>query len=92
MQAAGRGLPALPNLDRHRLGLQVAKALSKASRQIDGSSQQAQIMASRNLRPAKLLQMRREPLRIEQDELARTQMFYERHERNLGCIGYAVKH
>ena len=29
-----------------------------------------------NLDPAKLLQMRCEPLRVEQDELARAQMFY----------------
>jgi hypothetical protein len=49
-------------------------------------------MAARNLDTAKLLQMRREPLCVEQDELARAQMFYKRYERNLGCIGYAMKH
>ena len=49
-------------------------------------------MAPRNLDPAKLLQMGREPLRVEQDELARAQMFHERHERNLGRIGHAMKH
>ncbi len=49
-------------------------------------------MAPRNLYPAKLLQMGREPLRVEQDEFARAQMFHERHERNLGRIGHAMKH
>ena len=49
-------------------------------------------MAPRDLDTAELLQMRREPLRVQQDELARAQMFYKRYERNLGCIGYAVKH
>ena len=76
-----------PCTARYRTG-----GLEESLWQIDGSSQQAQIMASRNLDPAKLLQMRREPLCIEQDELARAQMFYERHERNLRCVGYAMKH
>ena len=49
-------------------------------------------MAPRDLDTAKLLQMRREPLRVEQDEIAGAQMFHERHERNLGRIGYAMKH
>ena len=49
-------------------------------------------MAPRNLDPAKLFQMGREPLRIEQDELAGPQMFHERYERNLGRIGHAMKH
>ena len=49
-------------------------------------------MASRNLDPAKLLQMGREPLRVEQDKFAGAQMFQERHERNLGSIGHAMKH
>ena len=49
-------------------------------------------MASRNLDSAKLLQVGREPLCVEQYELSRAQMFYERHERNLGCVRYAVKH
>jgi len=49
-------------------------------------------MAPRNLDPAKLLQMGREPLRVEQDELAGAQMFHECHERNLGRISLAMKH
>ena len=49
-------------------------------------------MAPRNLGTAKLLQMRREPLRVQQGKLARPQMFHERHERNLGRIGHAMKH
>ena len=49
-------------------------------------------MAPRDLDPAKLLQMWREPLRVEQDELAGAQMFNERHKRNLGRIGHAMKH
>ena len=49
-------------------------------------------MAPRDLDTAKLLQMRREPLRVEQGKLARPQMFHERDERNLGRIGYAMKH
>ena len=49
-------------------------------------------MAPRNLDAAKLLQMRREPLRVQQDEIAGAQMFHERHERNLGRIGHPMKH
>lgn len=49
-------------------------------------------MAPRNLDSAELLQMRCEPLRVEQDELARAQMFHKRHERNLRCIGHTMKH
>jgi hypothetical protein len=49
-------------------------------------------MAPRNLQPAKLLQMRGEPLCVEQDELARAQTFHQRYERNLGRIGHAMKH
>ena len=49
-------------------------------------------MAPRDLDPAKLLQMRREPLRVEQGKLALPQMFHERHERNLGRISLAMKH
>src|SRR5262245_57273695 len=66
--------------------------LLKLPRQIDCSPQQTQIMGSRNLDPAKLLQMGCEPLCVEQDELAREQVFHERHERNLGCIGHPMKH
>jgi hypothetical protein len=49
-------------------------------------------MASRDLDTAKLLQMRREPLRVEQDELARAQMFHQRNKRNLGRISRSMKH
>ena len=49
-------------------------------------------MGSRNLDPAKLLQVRGEPLRVEKEKLARPQVFYERNERNLGRIGHAMKH
>ena len=49
-------------------------------------------MRPRNLDPAKLLQMGRQPLRVEQDELAGAQMFDERHERNFGCVRYVMKH
>jgi hypothetical protein len=49
-------------------------------------------MAPRNLDPAKLLEMGRNPLRVEKCELARAQMFHERHQRNLRCIGHTMKH
>jgi len=49
-------------------------------------------MAPRNLNTPELLQMWREPLRIEQDEFAGTQMFHQRNEGNLGRISYAMKH
>ena len=49
-------------------------------------------MAPRNLDPAKLLQMGREPLRVEQSETAAAQTFHQRYERNLGRIGHAMKH
>ena len=69
-----------------------AEALGKLPRQIDCSPQRAQIVTARNLDSAKLLQMRREPLCVEQDELAGAQMFHERDERDLGRIGHAIKH
>lgn len=49
-------------------------------------------MVPRNLDTTELLQVRRKPLRVEQDEFANAQMFHERNERNLGRIGYAMKH
>ena len=49
-------------------------------------------MAPRNFEPPELFQMWREPLCIEQDKLARAQTFHQRHKRNLGRIGYAMKH
>ena len=49
-------------------------------------------MGPRDLHTAELLQMWRQPLRVEQDELAGAQMFHERHQRNLGRIGHAMKH
>ena len=49
-------------------------------------------MTPGNLDTAKLLEVGREPLCVEQDELAGAQMFHERHERSLGCISYAMKH
>lgn len=49
-------------------------------------------MVPRNLDSAKLLQVRREPLRVEQDEFVCTQMLHQRHERNLGGISHAMKH
>ena len=49
-------------------------------------------MAPRNLDPTKLLQMGREPLRVEQDKFAFAQVFHQRDERNLGRIGHAMKH
>ena len=69
-----------------------AEALGKLPRQIDCSPQNAQIMTARNLDSTKLLQMRRQPLCVEQDELAGAQMFHERHERNLGRVRHAMKH
>ena len=49
-------------------------------------------MVSRNLDPAKLLQVRRKPLGVEQNEFSRAQMLYQRHERNLGCVSFTMKH
>ena len=49
-------------------------------------------MVPRDLNAPELLQMWREPLRIEQDKLAGTQVFHERNQGNLGCISYAMKH
>src|SRR4030095_12360007 len=74
-----------------KIGDKGAGNLEKLPRQIDASPQQAQIMAPRNLDPSKLLQMRREPLRVEQDEFAGAQMIHQRYERNLGRIGHAMK-
>jgi hypothetical protein len=49
-------------------------------------------MVPRNFKTAKLLQVRREPLRVQQNEFARTQMIHQRHECNLGGIGDPMKH
>jgi len=49
-------------------------------------------MVSRNLNAAKLLEVRCEPLRVEQHEFASAQMLDQRHERNLRCIGRTMKH
>ena len=49
-------------------------------------------MAPRNLDPAELLQVRGEPLCVEQDEVAGAQMFHQRNQRNLGRISYTMKH
>ena len=49
-------------------------------------------MVPRNLDSAKLLQVRRKPLRVEQREFASAQMLHQRHERNLGSVGHAMKH
>src|SRR6202035_1461709 len=68
------------------------RPLKKLSRQLDRSPQNSQIMVPRNLDSAKLLQVRREPLRVEQDEFVCAQMLHQRHERNLGGISPAMKH
>ena len=49
-------------------------------------------MVSRNFNTAKLLQVRREPLRVQQDEFVSAQMIHQRHECNLGGISHAMKH
>jgi len=49
-------------------------------------------MVSRNFHAAKLLQVRRKPLRVQQHEFACAQMLHQRHERDLGRVGHAMKH
>jgi len=49
-------------------------------------------MLSRNLERAKLLQMRREPLRVEQRKFLRAQMFDQCDERDLGCVSFSMEH
>ena len=49
-------------------------------------------MVPRNFNAAKLLQVRGEPLRVEQHEFASAQMLHQCHERNLGSISHAMKH
>ena len=66
--------------------------LLEVSRQFHCSAQEAHIVVSGNFDTAKLLQMRREPLCVEQDELARAQTFHQCYERNLGRIGHEMKH
>jgi len=66
--------------------------LNKFSRQFYCAPQKSQIVIPRNLDPAKLLQVRRKPLCIEQREFSRAQPFHQRHERNLGCVSFAMKH
>src|SRR6266550_5722297 len=61
-------------------------------RQFDCPPQQVQIMVSRNLDAAELLQMRREPLRIEQCKFPDAQILDKRHQRDFRCVGHAMKH
>ena len=49
-------------------------------------------MVSRNFHAAKLLQVRRQPLRVEQRELPGAQMLDQTKKRDLGGIGHAMKH
>ena len=49
-------------------------------------------MVSGNFHAAKLLQVRRQPLRVQQHEFVCAQMFHQRHERDLGRVGHAMKH
>src|SRR5437667_6853935 len=49
-------------------------------------------MVPRNFNPTKLLQVRREPLGVEQHEFASAQMLHQRHESNLRGIGHSMKH
>ena len=49
-------------------------------------------MGPRDLDTAKLLQMWREPLGVEQSEFTGAQMFDKCDERNLGCVRYPMKH
>src|SRR6267143_3514589 len=49
-------------------------------------------MFPRNFDRAKLFQMRRGPLRIEQREFVRTQTLDQRDQRDLRGVGHAMKH
>ena len=51
-----------------------------------------QIFRPRNFDRAKLRQMRREPLRVEQTEFPGAQMLDQRNERDLRRVGHLVKH
>jgi hypothetical protein len=65
---------------------------SKLARQFNCSAQEAQVVVSRNFDTAKLLQVRSEPLRIEQREFSCAQMFDQRYQRDFRCILHAVEH
>ena len=49
-------------------------------------------MVPRNFNATELLQVRRNPLRVEQHEFAIAQVLYQCRERNLGGISHAMKH
>jgi hypothetical protein len=59
------------------------RSVDEFSRQFYCAPQKSQIVIPRNLDPAELLQVRRQPLRVEQNEFSRAQMFHQRHERDL---------
>ena len=88
------GLSALTHLCRSQPSGSIREQAldSKPARQFHRSTEEAQVMVSRNFDAAKLLQVRGEPLRVKQRELLRAQMFYQRHQRDLRRIRYAVKH
>ncbi len=62
---------------------QAGSIADEGSGQIDRRVQQVQIKMSRNFARAELLQMRREPLRVEQGKAALAQTFDQRPERDL---------
>jgi hypothetical protein len=88
------GLSALTHLCRSQPSGSIREQAldSKPARQFHCSTEEAQVMVSRNFDAAKLLQVRGEPLRVKQRELLRAQMFYQRHQRDLRRIRYAVEH
>src|SRR5205807_7327265 len=49
-------------------------------------------MLPRNLDRTELLQVRREPLRVEQGKFSRAQMFDQRHQRDLRRVPDPMKH
>jgi hypothetical protein len=51
----------------------MACATLKLSRERDGTGQQMHVLRARNLDPTESLQVRRQPLRIEQEEALRAQ-------------------
>jgi hypothetical protein len=97
LQNRGRSLCKFLVVEQATLGgdapaFQFHRSVDESSRQFYCTPQKSKIVIPRNLDPAKLLQVRRKPLGIEQREFSRAQMFHQRHERNLGCVSFAMKH
>jgi hypothetical protein len=61
----------------------VEDSIDEASRQIHGGGEEVEVLGARDFDGAELLQVRREPLGVEEDKFSRAQMFDQTEQRDL---------